>query len=161
MKRYRWAHCVVLDLSAMTAARFTRFLPGEPASSDDKNCVSMSNVSQWAWQTRPCTDKMLFVCHIALYLHFAIILSRGSIRDIVVGGSFLHAPFFEPPPPSLLSHPPFPSFSRNGIWKSAVSSPVGPRRAQMANGFRFRCISIPWEWDFHGISIEMGVVLGN
>ena len=48
--------------------RYTRFLSSAPSANDTYNCVSMSHISHWGWNSRKCTTRLLFVCQKGLYL---------------------------------------------------------------------------------------------
>ena len=46
----------------MEPVRFTFFASASPSSQGNVNCVSLSHISQWAWVSRRCTARVLFVC---------------------------------------------------------------------------------------------------
>jgi len=50
-----------------TPVKWTQFLHSEPASSNSKNCVSLSYISQWSWVTRECDEPVLFLCEKGSY----------------------------------------------------------------------------------------------
>jgi len=108
----------------------------------------MSNVSQWAWQTRPCTDKMLFVCQKGSYCTLSSFCDYPwpvSICENVAG--VVSPPNTScPTRPHLLSlHPlPFLPFLRGGsclvsygVCRRTVSFTRDQSRARPSNEFRF------------------------